>query len=431
MKIGNFGKNVFMLAGGTAFAQALSFLLIPIITRVYTPQEYGVLAVYASIIGLLGILGSMNYELAIPIAESEKKAINVLFLSILTLTISFMVLVLLFVFIGDQFLILLNSETLIEYKYLLPIGFFFIGLYNILTQWAFRRKGFKVITKTKYKQAILQNLSTIGLGVIGIGSIGLLIGKIVGQSAGISSLLNPLVKKERGLFTKINKRYLIWAAKRYSKFPLYTTPRRYLGDITIVLPVLFITSLYGAKEAGLFGLANSVIQLPMNLVGTSVSSVFYAESASLRATDPARLKKISNKLLRNLIFIGFIPLIVLLLFGPYLFSIVFGSKWSEAGIYASLLSIAVFSRLIFKPISNIFDVFEKQKTALILNVLRLVLVLAVFGTSKYLLLNTYWTVGLYSLTMALIYFIQYLLAQKILNDAVENFEKNILVARKG
>ncbi|WP_035531768.1 lipopolysaccharide biosynthesis protein [Halobacillus kuroshimensis] len=421
MKLGEFGKNIFMLAGGTAFAQVLSFLLIPIITRIYSPEEYGILAVYVSVLGLISILGSMNYELAIPIAENEKKAINVLGLSLIILSISFVLLVVLVIFVGDPILIMLNNETLIDYKLLIPIGFFLLGVYNILKQWAIRRKAFKGITKTKYIQAILQNITTIGLGTLGVGGIGLLLGKMVGQSSGISTLMSPLLRREKELFNKIKKRYLLWAAKRYNKFPLYTTPRRYLGDITIVLPVLFITSIYGSEEVGLFGLANSVVQIPMTLIGASVSDVYYAESAKLRGTNPAKLKKLSHKLLRNLIFIGIIPLILLVLFGPYLFSFVFGNQWSEAGVYASLLSLSVFSRLVFKPISNIFDVFEKQRIALLLNIFRLVSVLIVFGITKYMALNPYWAIGLYSASMSLVYFTQYLLAQKILDSAIKRF----------
>lgn len=411
-----------MITGGTAFAQILGVALLPIITRLYSPEQYGVISVYAAILGMISFMGSMNYEMGIPIAKNEERAINVLTLSVLVLLISTSLMTLIFMLFGESILGLLNGEILIAYKYFIPIGVFFLGLYNILTQWAYRKKNYKAITKTKFSQATSQNLISVGLGLLGKGPIGLVLGKILGQSAGIVTLFTPLIKADRYLFKLIRRKQMLWAARRYISFPLYTTPRRFLGDITISLPILFITSLYGNQVVGLFGLANSVIQLPMSLIGTSVSNVFYAESASLKGTNPKKVKELSNKVLKNLSIIGSVFLIILIFFGPLLFSFVFGNAWYDAGVYASLLSVAVVSRLIFKPISNIFDIYEKQKIALILNVLRLVLVLFSFGISIYYSLNSYWAVGMYSVSMAIIYVLQYFLAQKILNDEIKNIK---------
>ncbi|MED2865886.1 oligosaccharide flippase family protein [Bacillus thuringiensis] len=419
-----FLKNVMLITGGTVFAQIVSTVLLPIITRLYSPEQYGVISIYASILMTISFLGSMNYEMGIPIAESKEKSINVLVLSVITLVFFTGVITLAFALFGDAILILLNGEVLIKYKYLIPVGILFLGVYNIFTQWAYLGKDFKAITKTKFTQAISQNLITIGMGILGKGPIGLILGKISGQSAGIYPLFRPLIRKDRYLLSAVKKKEILWAAKRYIKFPLYTTPRRFLGDITISLPILLMTSSYGSHAVGLFGLANSVIQIPMNLIGTAVSSVFYAESASLRNTDPKRVKELSNNLLKNLIIIGIVPLVILMFFGPILFSVVFGDSWGEAGVYASLLSVSVFSRLVFKPISNIFDVYEKQKLAFLLNIFRVGLVITVFWVSSYLELNSYWAVGLYSMSMAIIYFIQYVLAQKILIDEIHTFENH-------
>lgn len=420
---GSFIRNVAMLTGGTAFAQILNITLLPVITRIYSAEQYGILSVYAAVLSVIGFLGSLNYEMAIPIAKNDKQAVNILTLSIITLFTFTSLILLIFSTMGDPILNLLNGENLIEYKLLIPLGFFFLGLYNIFTQWSFRRKDFKVITLTKFTQALSQNSINIIAGTLGMGSIGLVLGKILGQSAGVTALSKPLVKQDYNLLKYIKKRKILWAIKRYKNFPFYTTPRRLLGDITIALPVLFITSQYGSQVVGFFGLANSVIQLPMNLIGTSVSNVFYAESASLKYKDPEKVKKLSNNLLKNLIIIGIFPLVILIFLGPNLFSFVFGSDWREAGIYASLLSMVVFSRLIFKPVSNIFDIYEKQKIALILNVVRVMLVLLVFGLAICFSINSYWTVGFYSFVMSLIYFIQYLLAQKILKQEIAVFYK--------
>jgi O-antigen/teichoic acid export membrane protein len=416
-------KNVIMISGGTASAQLMGILLLPLITRLYTPEQYGVIAVYTAVLVWVNFLGSMNYEMGVPIADSNEKAINVLFLSIITLCFFNMVLVFFFTLYGNDILRLLNGEILIKYKYLIPLGAFLLGLYNIFSQWAYRNRDYKAITRTKFSQALSQNLVTIGFGLLGKGEVGLILGRIFGQSTGVSTLSYPIIKEDKSLLKMINKHDVIFVAKRYVNYPLYTTPRRFLGDISITLPIILITSFYGTQAVGLFGLANSVIQLPMNLIGTSVSNVFYAESASLKRTDPRKVKKLSRKLLKNLILIGSIPLLVLIFLGPLLFSFVFGNEWNEAGVYASLLSIGVFSRLVFKPISNIFDIYEKQKLSLLINILSIILVTAAFACSKSMNLNSYWAVGLYSVALAIVYFFQYLLAQKIMSEEIVMFDK--------
>lgn len=412
-----------MITGGTAFAQVLNMILSPVITRLYAPEEYGIVSLYSAILIALSFLGSMNYEMGIPIAEQEEKAINVLSLSIITLLFFTSLVTFIFIFVGDILLTLLNGEALIEYKYLIPVGIFVVGLYNIFTQWAYRRKNFKSITQTKISQSIFQNLISIGFGILGKGPVGLVLGRIFGQGSGITTLTYQVIKKDRDLLKKIRKQEILWAAKRYRNFPLFTAPRKFLGDISIAMPILFITSLYGSQAVGLFGLANTIIQLPMNLIGNSIGNVYYAESASLRRKSPEKIKELSDKLLKILIGVGLIPFLLLVFFGPALFSFIFGENWYEAGIYASLLSWSVFTRIIFKPISNIFEIFEKQKLAFKLNILRLVLVLISFGISSYLSLNSFWAVGLYSLAMSIIYFLQYVLAQKILHDEIKLFQK--------
>jgi O-antigen/teichoic acid export membrane protein len=411
---GKFGKNVVLITSGAAVAQIINIALSPIITRLYTPDEYGIISVFTAVIASLGFVGSFNFEMGIPIAADDKTAFKVLTLSTITLIISTLLLSTILGLFGVELLHLLDGVELINYIYLIPLGLLLKGLYNILIQWAYRSKDFKSITKTKFGQSFSQNFISILMGILGTGPIGLIIGKILGQSAGITTLTYPLIKNRKQIFDNFNLKELSSVAYRYKEFPLYTTPRRYLGDITISLPVLFITSLYGSGVVGFFGLANSVIQLPMNIIGTSISNVYYAECASLRNTNPLRIKELSDKLLKVLVIIGIVPLGILIIFGPQLFSFVFGSEWLDAGNYARLLSVSIFFRFIFKPISNIFDIFEKQKVAFWLNILRVALVFITFLISRALELNSYWYVGIYSISMAVIYLLQYLLARSII-----------------
>ncbi len=420
----NFAKSVLLITGGTAFAQVINALLSPVITRIYTPEEYGILTVYIAVLNMLAIIGSLKYEWGIPIASDEKKAINVLSLSIIVLFIVTTIISLILIFFGDTFLDLFDGQILLKYRFFIPLGVFFTGLYNIFTQWAYRTKNYKSISKTKLSQSITQNVTKIGLGLLKIGPAGLISGNILGQSAGITTLSMPLIKKERFLLRKINKRSIIWCAKRYKEFPLYSAPGQFLNTAGLQLPTLFITSLYGNEVIGLYGLANSIVNIPMNLIGNSIADVFYGEAASIGRTNPRRLKNLSKNLLKKSFIVGLIPLIILLLFGPLLFSIVFGENWYQAGVYARIISFLVFFRLIFTPITRIFFVYERQKESFILDLLRVLLVLIVFIFSQIFSLSSYLAITLYSLAMSFVYLLAYLYAQRILNDEIKNMRIN-------
>lgn len=416
------GKSIMLIAGGTAFAQALGIIFSPIITRVYPPDQYGILNAYTAVLGLLAISASFDYQKAIPIAEDEDKAINLLVLSICLLLFSTLVIIIMVALFGEYFLNLLDSKVLSSYKYLIPIGVFFTGIYNIVLQWGFRDRNYKIITKTKISQSIAANVTKVALGFMKFGPIGLILGVIIGQSAGITSLSSPVIKKKE-LLSTISFEKIKQLLKRYKKFPLYSAPSNYLYTAGNSLPVVLLTSFYGSAVTGLFGLANSIIQLPMNLIGISVSQVFYSEAANLGKTHPQEIKMLSVKLIKKLSFIALVPLITLLLFGPWLFSFAFGVRWYDAGVYARILSVMVYFHFIALPIGRILEVFERQREGLILNIIRLGMVILIFTIAKTFDLSPYQTVFLYSLSNSFTYIVLLIIVMKIMNLEIKNDKK--------
>lgn len=415
----SFAKNITLIAGGTAFAQALGIIFSPIITRIYPPEQYGVLTAYTAVLGLLAISASFDYQKAIPIAEDENKAINLLILSMCLLLTSTLMIVILLIFFGDYFLDLLDSKVLSSYKYLIPFGVFFTGTYNIVLQWGLRGRNYKIITRTKISQSIAANVTKVFLGLISFGPIGLILGVIIGQSAGITSLTSPIIKK-RELFSEIKIQRLKQVLKRYKNFPLYSAPSNYVYTAGNNIPVVLLTSLFGSAVTGLFGLANSIIQLPMNLIGMSVSQVFYSEAANIGKTNPQEIKRLSVKLIKKLALIALVPLVILLLFGPWLFSFVFGSQWYEAGIYARILSVMVYFHFIILPIGRILEIFERQRAGLIFNIIRLGMVLSVFYISKIVEFTSYQTIALYSISNSITYMALLVMVMKIMNQEIKN-----------
>src|SRR5690625_1365789 len=169
-----FTRNIILITGGAVAAQTLNMIFSPIITRVYLPEEYGMLAILSSILMTLSY-PSFMYEMAIPIEKKDNKAINVLWLSVIVLLLFTTTLTMLLVIKGEEILNIFDASQLNEYIYFIHIGVCLTGFLQILTQWVYRRKNFKLISKTRISQNLLGNLTKILAGISGFGVTGLLI----------------------------------------------------------------------------------------------------------------------------------------------------------------------------------------------------------------------------------------------------------------
>jgi len=408
-----------MISGGTIFAQMLSMLLSPIITRLYTPEEFGTLSLYVSILTIIIFSTTFSYDVAIPVADDEKKAVNILSLCTIILFLSTIILTIILFFFGESLLNYFNANSLVKYKYLMPLGFFTTGFYTSLSQWTIRKKDFKSISITKYSQSITGNITKIILGYLSLGTVGLLAGQILKSGAGISTLLKPVLINDRNLIKNVSVKNIKNAAKRYMRFPLYTAPTKLLLSLSTHLPFIFISGLYSTSIVGLYSLANIITFLPTTLVSQSVGDVFLGEAASIGKNNAKRIKELYNKLLKKLILIVSVPMIILIIFGPILFAFVFGQNWYEAGVYSRILTIYMFSYFIFHPSSGVFYIFEKQNLSLFLNIINISVVLITFGAAKIFSLSSYTTVLFFSVGKSFVEIIRYFLIQKILNDSIK------------
>lgn len=413
-----FVKNVALIAGGTAFAQLLNVLLSPIITRLYSPEEYGVLTTYTAILGILS-LSAFKYEMAIPIAKTDKQAFNVLLLSLLVLVFYVMILFFILLIFGDILFDILNFSAISTYWYLIVIGVFFSGVFIILKYWAFRFRDYKLVSKTTVNQSLLSNVMKVSLGFWGIGEIGLILGAIIGQSSGIRVLSKLVFSKYKRLIKYVSINNILENLKRFKDFPIFNAPNKLIISIGNQLPIIFLATFYGSKVVGFYGLAYSIVKMPMNLIGNSVGDIFFSEAAKMGKENPKGLKSLSNKIIKKLIIIGLLPFLVLIFFGPYLFSFVFGDNWYNAGVYAQIISIMLFFSLIFTPVSRIYEVFEKQKEKFVIDLIRIILILMFFFISWYFNLSPYLAVMTYSAIMSFIYLITYLYALRILNGVID------------
>lgn len=413
-----FARGVGVLVGGTAGAQILLVLAAPVLTRLYTPEDFGLLAVYASLLALIGVLASLRYELAIPLPEDDQEAANVAVLCLVLVAVSSLLTGLLVAFLGQPIAHTLGVPQLADYLWLLPVGVLLNGVYNVFNYWSIRTKRFTTIAGTKLRQAVAT--LAIQLTAFKLGGIALLVAQIAGQGVGTTSLARPALSKPE--FKQVSSEGIKQVAIRYQRFPKFSTWASLVNTAGHQLPPILFAAFFTVGAAGLYALAHRILTLPTTLIGGAIGDVFFSHAADAHREN--RLGELYLKLQDTLIQIGLPPAMILVVAGSDLFALVFGEAWREAGVFSQWLAISIFAGFVVSPLSQVFIVLEKQKTGLILQTVlftaRLIAISIGIWQESLLL-----TVALFSLASLLGYSVYLFFGTKYTGNQIKNIFKSL------
>jgi O-antigen/teichoic acid export membrane protein len=249
-----------------------------------------------------------------------------------------------------------------NYLWLLPPGLFLLGTYQVFNYWALRAKAFTAIARTKLAQSL--SMVAVQIGGYAIGPVSLLIGQITGQAAGSGSLGAIAIPRRWDIFRKVRVKDVAASAKRYRRFPIFSSWAGAFNSAGTQLPPLLFAALFNPAAAGLYMLAHRVLSMPMTLVGRSVGQVFFSTGAE--AYRNGTLGELVSTLHNRLSQIAMPPALFLFVTGPDIFALVFGENWRMAGEAARWLSPMLYVQFIVSPLSHVFSILEKQIHGLIL-----------------------------------------------------------------
>ncbi|TGC08295.1 lipopolysaccharide biosynthesis protein [Methanolobus halotolerans] len=363
----SFASDVLTLVGGTAFAQIVALLAAPILTRLYGPEDFGVWALFISVTGIIGVIACLRYELSIMLPESDEDAVNLLALSLaIVLLISIITIPLIYVF-KNSLVLVLNSPQLGDYVWLIPPFIFISGVFLALNYWNSRTKKFKRLSFARVSSSLSSTGTQIGAGIGGYATgIGLIAGSLVGNFISTIVLGAQIWKDDNKLFrTYTNPKMMLQGLKRHRKFPLIDSWSALLNSISWQLPAFLLAFFFSPAIVGFYSLGFRLLQMPMNFVGKSLSQVFF-QRASI-ASSENNLNSLVENVFRVLVIVGMFPILTVTVVGSDIFSVVFGQEWTEAGVYAQILSIWAFVWFISSPLSSIYVVLEKQQFGLKFN----------------------------------------------------------------
>ena len=365
-------RNVSCVVGGTVIAQALNTVILPIISRIYSPEDYGVMAVYASVIAIMTQITCLKYHLGIVLPKSKRYAYALTLSSLLIQLLIVGILTVSLYICGDYILQMFSLGAVIPYKFLIPVGLLAVGTYNILTQFCIREGLFSTIGRTKISQCLSGVAVKIGLGALGFCPSGLLLGTIASQAGGITTLAQAL-RKQRGFYCPpkyLLRRVLI----KYRKFPMYSTWEAVLNSIGTNFSPMMLSSMYSLREAGLFSMACSLLQIPTTFVGSALGQVFLQRAAN--ANHNGELSQLSMRAYTLMLRIGFYPILLISFIAPGMFAVFLGPRWADAGIYAILLVPYISYNFTYSPMTMLYMILNKQEMALLHECIYMVLRIA-------------------------------------------------------
>lgn len=308
LKKREFGRNVITVMVGTILAQAIPIAIIPILTRLFTPEDFGLLALYGACASILGVVATARYEIAIMLPKKDADAKALLQVAI-TIAMCFALLLFPVIFTwGQKIALTLGNSAVEPWLYLLPISVFLTGTYQALTYWNNRLKQFKKTSVSRVSQSLSQGAVQVSLGFFSVVS-----GLIIGQVVGVFSSVLYLVGK--GGFKKITVQQplknKLEQMRMYSKFPKYGVFGALCDTAAVQMPVLLLTKFYSASITGMFSLTFRLLNLPSSIISSAINQVLFQKVVEISHSNPKALKSYIIKLFL-ILFLLYLPVVPVL-----------------------------------------------------------------------------------------------------------------------
>jgi O-antigen/teichoic acid export membrane protein len=364
----SFVGDVLKLSFGTLSGRLIALAALPVITRLYSPDDFALLAVYLALVGTLAVAACLRLDVAIPLVESEGEAAALLVLALLALATVTAVLILPALLMPDRIASALGAPALAPHLWLVPLGVAMAGSYSALQFWSTRARRFGVIARTRVGQAAVGVAAILALGGAGISPFGLLLGNALNIGAGGFSLAASALVRDGALLRTIKLRNLAPAFCHNHRYPLLSTPEALFNMAGTHLPVILIAACAGA-QAGFLLLAMQVMAAPMTLLGSSISQVYVSRAPT--EFREGRLAPYTLSIMRRLVLLGAGPLMVGGALALVVFPWIFGKDWARAGQIVTWLVPWMVLQFIASPVSMVMFVVGRQGAMLFLTTLGL------------------------------------------------------------
>ena len=377
-----FFRNVVTLMSGTTVGQAISLAVYLILSRIYTPADFGVFALFMSILSITNITATAKYELAVMMPREDHAGLNLTGLSALISICVSLFLFLLVWLLNQPITRMLGNEQISPWLYLVPLSTLLNGFYQGLNYWSNRKKRFRTMTVASLGQSLTNSSVKVGAGYLFAGPFGLIVGSVLGQITGFVTFLLNFLKHDRDKLPSINQKDMGSLAREYYRFPKYNMLHGVINNFSGSLPVFILTSWFSSEAAGLYAFGYTIIFRPMSMVTNAFSQVF-SQRVITKENEGQEILPDVKRLLVKMFQFSFIPFGIVAIFAPQIFKFVFGPEWETAGTYTRILTPWLYMVFLSAPFSFLPDLFKVQGKAFIIDAVKLVVRLIAMAAGIY------------------------------------------------
>ena len=414
-----YARNVLTLMTGTSLAQAIPIAISPILTRIYSPEDFGLFSFYIALVSVAVVLVTGRYELAILLPRRERDALHITALVlILSGIVSIFLAIIIFVF-NKKIAFLLGNPDIGPWLYWVPVSTWLMGTYQGLNYWSNRRSQYKRLAISRTAQSGGGSLIQLGLGFFKKGASGLVVGQIFGQLLSSSMLARMIWKDDKELVREIRLKQIFLLSCKYSRFPKYMILGQLFNSASGYMPIFLLGVFFGPAVVGLYSLSQRVILAPMVLIGEAIGDVYRSEAATIYRKNGNCLNLFKVTFFK-LVILSFFVTVPIFLWGEYIYAFLFGEQWREAGKIASLLSLMIFFQGTSSPMSQTILLENLQKMDLAWQILRLTLAIGSIYFGYKFSLGYELTILVFSISFSILYIVhsvfQYFVAKGVWNE---------------
>ncbi len=367
-----FFRNVFALATGNVITQALSLILIPIWTRLYSPENIAVFELFYRFCMIMIHLFTFKYEMAILKPKKKADALNLMFSAIIISFVLMILLTIAFTIFNKGISAMTGNPQISDWLYIIPATTFFGSVGLVFNFWFNRNKKYRFMAACNITSAATNNAGKISLGFLGFYGGGLQTGLIIGNFMKSLVYLVKFLSREYYLIRFYSFKKSKGLLKTHKNFALFSTPASLLNAFTASLHIFLFSYYYSATEVGFLAVTTRITFLPVSLIAASISPVFYQKISQIE--NPVLLKKTYLRLAKNLSIVS-ITFAVLIQFLPsHVMGIIFGHEWTALSHYLKILVWWPAFSFITSSLSFIYIRLDRQKETLIFDISKLMLV---------------------------------------------------------